>query len=268
MFTGLIQQLGQLKAITHAVEGPTEAPPGLVWTVQANAPEDDPLVLGESIALNGVCTTVTSITEDGQGFTVLLSPETLNVTTLQHQQPGTKLNIERSLRASDRLGGHWVTGHVDSQGVVVDVQPDGSCWRIVIRLLNSDMAPLVLPKGSITVDGISLTVNEVQPLRPNAAGQGGIQFGVAIIPHTWDHTIIHTYAHDTLVNLECDLMGKYVQQWIAPYLGQTSDASKAAVPPPRAEDGIPDAFFPNALGTSHIHTGRWFNLQGPPQMGP
>ena len=258
MFTGLIQQLGQLKAIAPATSTPEDSSHGLIWTVHVSVPAKDPLVLGESISLNGVCTTVTSIHPTNGTFTVLLSPETLNVTTLQHQREGSKLNIERSLRANDRMGGHWVTGHVDSQGVVVDVQPDGACWRVLIRLLDVAKAPLVLPKGSITVDGVSLTVNEVHPLR-----NGGLQFGVAIIPHTWDHTIIHTYAPDTLVNLECDLMGKYVQQWVTPYLAQTHSSSSTTLSP-RAEDGIPDAFFPSELGTSHIHTGRWFNLQGPP----
>ncbi len=265
MFTGLIQQLGQLTAITPALtdsSDSSETSQGLVWTITGHFLPEDPLVLGESIALNGVCTTVTHIDDSGQQFNVLLSPETLNVTTLKHQQSGSPLNLERSLKASDRMGGHWVTGHVDSTGVVVDVQPDGACWRVVIRLLDADKAPLILPKGSITVDGISLTVNEVQPLR-----NGGTQFGVAIIPHTWEHTTIHTYQPDTLVNLECDLMGKYVQQWVAPYLaGQSQPLAPA--PSSHAEDGIPDAFFPSALGTSHIHTGRWFNLQGPPQMGP
>jgi riboflavin synthase len=165
-------------------------------------PLADGLRVGDSIAVDGACLTVTALR--GDGFTSDLSGETLKRTTLGRLRAGSRVNLERPLRLGDRLGGHLVTGHVDAVGQVVDRIPqgDGEFWRF---RFPQDLMPLLVLKGSIAVDGISLTVAELS----------GDAFGVALIPHTLHHTTLGGKRVGDPVNLEADLLGKHVARLLA-----------------------------------------------------
>ena len=188
MFGGLIESVGQ-------VDGVEEIPEGILLTIGTElAPE---LGLGESVAVNGVCLTVVDRRDDA--FVAEVSPETARVTTLGRVSPGAAVNLERSLRVDARLGGHFVLGHVDGIGHVQDVRPQSDFHLITIGY-DADLAPYMVRKGSIALDGTSLTI---ATLRSET-------FDVQIVPYTWQHTILHTVAPQTAVNLECDIIGKYV----------------------------------------------------------
>ena len=188
MFGGLIESVGQ-------VDGVEEIPEGIRLTIgTVLAPE---LELGESVAVNGVCLTV--VDRRGDAFVVEVSPETARVTTLERVSTGTAVNLERSLRVDARLGGHFVLGHVDGIGHVQEVRPQADFYLITI-VYEAALAPYLVQKGSIAIDGISLTI---ATLRSEA-------FDVQIVPYTWRHTILHRVAPKTAVNLECDIIVKYV----------------------------------------------------------
>lgn len=188
MFTGLIEAVGEVIEVK-----PTTA--GMRLRVGTDlAPE---LTAGDSLAVNGVCLTVIHA---GQGEVHAdVSPETARVTTLGSLKRGTRLNLERPLRADARLGGHFVQGHVDATGAVAEVRPDADCQWLTVSY-PSLLAPYIIHKGSIAVDGISLTV----------AGLGESRFDVQIVPYTWTHTNLSTIRPHDRVNLECDVIGKYV----------------------------------------------------------
>jgi len=188
MFTGLIETVGQ-------VGGITPVPSGFRLRLRTSlAPE---LALGESVAVNGVCLTVTAI--EGDVLQADIGPETARVTTLGSLRPDQPVNLERSLRAGDRLGGHFVQGHVDSVGTIEQLRKDGDAQWLTIAF-SSALAPLLIPKGSVAVDGISLTVAALRDR----------QFDVMIIPFTWAHTNLSSLRVGDRVNLECDMLGKYV----------------------------------------------------------
>ncbi len=200
MFTGLITGIGTVKSITPLGEGrdarfvittPDHAP----WA-GANKP------LGASIACSGVCLTVVEAGDDW--FATEVSAETLAKTTLINWKPGSKINLEGALRAGDELGGHIVSGHVDGVAIVRALVPEhGSVrWRFV---LPEELAPFVAPKGSIAINGVSLTVNEVE----------GHEFGVNIIPHTAAHTNFHALAVGEAVNVEIDMLARYVARQLS-----------------------------------------------------
>ena len=155
------------------------------------------LALGESVAVNGVCLTVTAVA--GDEWQADVGPETARVTTLGSLETGQVVNLERSLRAGDRLGGHFVQGHVDAVGTIEDVRHDGEAHWLSISFPNA-LAPLLIPKGSVALDGISLTVAALRDR----------QFDVMIIPFTWTHTNLSSLRVADRVNLECDMLGKYV----------------------------------------------------------
>jgi riboflavin synthase len=190
MFTGLIQDLGTVTAYTKA-----GADVHLTITAQsldfAGAP------LGASIACNGICLTATNI--EGKEFTVTASAETIAKTTLGQWQKGARINLERPLRMGDELGGHIVSGHVDGIATCTSVKPDGESYRFVFKV-PGDLAPFIASKGSVTVDGVSLTVNEV-----NAN-----TFGVNIIPYTFQHTRFGQIKEGDAVNIEIDMLARYV----------------------------------------------------------
>jgi riboflavin synthase len=188
MFTGLIEAIGEVQEVT-----PTPAGFRLRVTT-AIAPD---LVAGDSLAVNGVC--LTAVSSDASGIHADISPETLRVTALGLLRRGALVNLERPLRADARLGGHFVQGHVDATGTIDDIRPDGDSHRLTIRF-PAGLAPYIVSKGSITVNGISLTVASVDDRR----------FDVQIIPHTWEHTNLHLAKAGDLVNLESDILGKYV----------------------------------------------------------
>ncbi|MBI5521634.1 MAG: riboflavin synthase [Desulfarculus sp.] len=189
MFTGLVEGLGRIARITP--QGPDAvlvvSPP---WTL-AEA------VLGESVAVNGACLTVTSAS--GQGFSLDVSAESLLRTTLGRLRPGDSVNLERALKLGERLGGHLVTGHVDCVGSVARIQRVGGSVRITIAIPAEHLRHVV-EKGSVAVDGISLTVNQV-----SATG-----FDLNIIPHTLAATTLQLVKEGDSVNIETDLIGKYV----------------------------------------------------------
>jgi riboflavin synthase len=190
MFTGLIEATGRISQVDVA-------PGGRRLTIETTlAAEMRP---GDSIAVNGVCLTVTSA---GPGsFSVDVSPETLRVTSLRSAGAGRFVNLERPVRADSRLGGHFVLGHVDDVGRVSVLRPDGDAYWLDVDL-PAALAPLVVPKGSVAVDGISLTV---ATLRPES-------FGVQIVPYTWEHTTVKQLRPGDPVNLEVDVLGKYVMR--------------------------------------------------------
>ena len=188
MFTGLIEAIGEVQEVT-----PT--PAGFRLRVTTAIAAD--LVAGDSLAVNGVC--LTAVSSDASGIHADISPETLRVTALGLLRRGALVNLERPLRADARLGGHFVQGHVDATGTIDDIRPDGDSHRLSIRF-PAVLAPYIVSKGSITVNGISLTV----------AGVDDRRFDVQIIPYTWEHTNLHLAKAGDLVNLESDILGKYV----------------------------------------------------------
>ena len=155
--------------------------------------------LGESVAVNGACLTV--IAADGENMTFELAPETLRKTNLGELRTGDRVNIERSLRMGDRLGGHWVQGHIDGIGTLVERRPDAD-WELFHFTAPQELLRYMVPKGSIAVDGVSLTLVEVGPSK----------FSVALIPHTLVVTTMGGRQPGATVNLEVDLLAKYVEK--------------------------------------------------------
>lgn len=192
MFTGLIQSVAKLAALTPQRESS-------VFTIQTQPDFLVGVELGDSIAVNGVCLTVTALSETT--FTVDVSAETLSCTTFGSLQLQQSLNLEKALTLAQPLGGHLVTGHVDGIGDVVKLHRTDESILIAIQAPNT-IAKYIARKGSISVDGISLTVNQVEHLI----------FEVNIIPHTWKNTAILDYQIGTHVNLEIDLLARYVER--------------------------------------------------------
>jgi riboflavin synthase len=197
MFTGIVTALGEVTAV--------EARPGLMRLTVASPYDAGGVDLGASIAHDGCCLTVVekSARTGGMSHVVEAAAETLALTTIGALKAGDKVNLERSLRVGDELGGHMVQGHVDGLGEVLTVRQDGEGWRLTIKPPRG-IAHLIAPKGSIAVAGVSLTVNEV-----DAAG-----FGVLIIPHTWAVTTLSKLKAGDKVNLEADMMARYAARLI------------------------------------------------------
>jgi riboflavin synthase len=192
MFTGIITDLGRVRRLRHGA-GPAA---GLELTI-ATAFEANEIPLGASIACSGPCLTVVAV-EPG-AFTVQASAETLACSTMGEWAEGTPVNLERALRLGDELGGHLVSGHVDGVARFVDRRPEGDSVRFTIEVPESLMR-YIAPKGSVALDGISLTVNEVAENR----------FGVNIIPYTLAHTSLGEAAPGQRMNLEIDTIARYV----------------------------------------------------------
>jgi riboflavin synthase len=188
MFTGIIADVGKVRAVT---------PGGDTAFTIATAFDTGTIALGASIACAGACLTVTDTGEDW--FKVQASAETLQRTTLGGWRPGTPINLERALRLGDELGGHMLTGHVDAVAEIVARRPEGDSVRFVVEVPQS-LAPAIAPKGAVALDGVSLTVNEVE----------GRRFGVNIIPHTQVNTTFGAAAVGDRVNLEIDVLARYV----------------------------------------------------------
>ena len=192
MFTGIVTPLGGIEAV--------ERSNGLVRLTIAAPYDADGIEIGASIAHDGVCLTVVEKAEapNGARYVVEAAPETLAITTVGDWDVGGAVNLERALKLGDELGGHIVQGHVDGLGEVISVAADGAGWRVRIAPPES-IAFLIAPKGAITVNGVSLTVNEV-----DAEG-----FGVLVIPHTWAVTTLSKLTPGDKVNLEADMMARY-----------------------------------------------------------
>jgi riboflavin synthase len=191
MFTGLIQTMAPVLNAEHSTQGTK-------LTVQVPPAYVGKLTLGASVALDGVCTTVVSF--DDEQFVIEASPETLSKTTMGSYKAGQLLNLELPLSAGDPLGGHFVTGHVDGVGRLLSVTEEGLSWKLRFGFTELDWNAWLIEKGSVAVQGISLTVNEVF--------ENG--FAVAIIPHTWQETNLSQLAIGQAINLEFDMLGKYV----------------------------------------------------------
>jgi riboflavin synthase len=204
MFTGLVEQVGRIQSIEER-----DGYKVLTLTI----PEADVYAekLGDSIAVNGCCLTVTRRSESTMSFDV--SHETLAKTSLGQLRKDSLVNLERALRAGDRLGGHMVAGHVDAVATVrsIDQLPGG--WNIWVTL-SKDLARYVIPKGSIALDGISLTVNEVQ----DEAQASHVR--LTLIPATIENTNVQTWVPGGLINVEVDMVGKYIERMALPHFSR------------------------------------------------
>lgn len=192
MFTGIIESVGTIARIERSGGD-------VRLHVDAGSLGLDDVKLGDSISVSGVCLTAIGI--DGGVFAVDVSVETLARTTLGALRSGDPVNLEKAMRLSDRLGGHLVAGHVDGVGRVVSIEPDARSQRWQFDL-PTELARYLAPKGSICIDGVSLTVNEVD----------GARFGVNLIPHTIDVTTFKSRSAGDPVNIEVDLLARYIEQ--------------------------------------------------------
>jgi riboflavin synthase len=198
MFTGIITDIGHIRAIEH--RGDLHLTIGCSYDMETVA-------IGASISCSGVCLTVV---EKGPGwFAVDVSAETLSRTAQGQWTEGRRLNLERALKIGDELGGHIVTGHVDEIGEIIDIADEGGSLRVTIAA-GPTVAPHIAPKGSITLDGISLTVNSVED-QPG----GGVQFGVNVIPHTAEVTTFAELEVGRALNIEIDVLARYLQRMLA-----------------------------------------------------
>jgi len=194
MFTGLIEAIGRVRGVA-----PIEA--GVRLAIDSELAGE--VRAGESVAVNGVCLTVIDGGEDG-ALSADVGPETMRVTTLGALRVGQRVNLERAMRADGRFGGHFVQGHVDGTGTVAGVRPDGDSHWITVGVPR-ELEALLVPKGSVAVEGVSLTV----------AALGDASFDVMIVPFTWSHTTLAALAPGDRVNIECDMVGKYVARAVA-----------------------------------------------------
>ena len=196
MFTGIVETIGKVSQIKEDLGNKH-------FVIQSHlAPE---LQIDQSVAHNGVCLTVVEIKDDT--YTVTAIDETLQKTSLGNWEEGTEVNLELAMKFGDRLDGHIVQGHVDQTAECIGVEGQNGSWLYTFKY-DASSGHKTVEKGSITVDGTSLTVVNSK--------EG--EFSVAIIPYTYEHTVFKHYKVGTIVNLEFDVIGKYVQQWIAPYL--------------------------------------------------
>jgi riboflavin synthase len=192
MFTGLIESIGMVERLDDATSG---------RRLRIRTDFAAELQLGESVAVNGVCLTV--VAADTGGFAADVSPETLRVTSLGTLDISSRVNLERSLRADARLGGHFVLGHVDTTSRIVRFDPQGDSWWLEVEL-PAEIAAWVVQKGSIAVDGISLTIARLE----EGSGKGA-SLGFQIVPFTRQHTNLADRKPGDLVNLEADIIGKH-----------------------------------------------------------
>jgi len=188
MFTGLVEGVGRVAGLDAA---------GEALRLHIETPLADAVPPGESIAVNGVCLTVVEAVNGRASFDV--GPETLRTSTIGSWMVGRRVNLERALQAGQRFGGHFVQGHVDGAGIVLAMQPDGDVHWLRCGFPKV-LAPYFVSKGSVAIDGVSLTV----------ARLGYEDFDIMIVPFTWEHTALSDLVAGEHVNLECDLIGKYV----------------------------------------------------------
>tara|TARA_Y200000002_G_scaffold179426_1_gene147951 strand:- start:3218 stop:3823 length:606 start_codon:yes stop_codon:yes gene_type:complete len=197
MFTGLIQRIAKVESI-NSHHGDLQV------VLELDHDYISSISDGDSLAINGVCLTAYNVDTNKNYLSVDISNETLDVTTLTQISTGYKVNIESALRLSDKLGGHIVSGHVDCMAQIFEIYKDARSYRIGFILSNSDYSKYIVKKGSICVDGISLTVNKDVENK----------FFVNIIPFTWDNTIMQYYEEGNMVNIEIDRMALHIEKLI------------------------------------------------------
>jgi len=202
MFTGIVEDLGSVKGIKRKSKE-------VVFTFKVGNINLKEVVLGDSIAVNGTCLTVTSLGKNT--FSVDASHETLAKTNLGKLKVGKSVNLERALKVGDKLGGHIVNGHVDGVGKVVSKTKQGESIEIKFSVLK-ELSKYIVEKGSIAIDGVSLTVNSVE----------GREFVVNIIPYTREATTFGSLRKGSSVNIECDIIGKYVEKFVTGTKGKNS----------------------------------------------
>jgi riboflavin synthase len=190
MFTGLIESVGEVTAVTPIQSG---------FRIRVASDVSPELRLGESVAVNGVCLTVVDVEPSERYFAAEVGPETARVTSLGALRSGSLVNLERAMAANGRFGGHLVLGHVDGTGTVTSIRPEAD-FRWLSVSFPSELAPYFIHRGSVAIDGISLTIATLETASLVAQ----------IVPFTWTHTNLRTIAAGTRVNLECDMVGKYV----------------------------------------------------------
>lgn len=194
MFTGIIETLGTVKNISRMTKA---------FSIQIET-DFEKLVMGESIAVNGVCLTVASI--EGSCFTADVTPETFSRTSLSDLSSGSSVNLERAMKADGRFGGHIVSGHIDGTGRLVAFTKDENAVNVQVAVEKS-LGEYLIEKGSVTVDGISLTIAGIK------WSSGDCIFTIAVIPHTWENTILCKKRTGKKVNIEIDMIAKYVRQF-------------------------------------------------------
>ena len=192
MFTGIIESVGTVASISGL-------PKGLRVRIETHLAGD--LIEGESIAVNGVCLPAVSINQDS--FAADVSPETARVTSIDGLKTGSIVNLERSLLANGRFGGHVVQGHIDDVGAIIEIVREVDFWRVKIGYPEV-LRRYIVYKGAIALDGISLTVAQI----------GQSELDVQIVPFTWEHTNLNSRSSGDQVNIECDIIGKYVAQML------------------------------------------------------
>ncbi|MCB2204275.1 riboflavin synthase [bacterium] len=200
MFTGIIEEQGRLLTVLPFGKGRK-------LEIEASTALED-CSIGDSIAINGVCLTVVAFS--GRSFTVEAVEETMLKSTLGALQRGAAVNLERALRANGKLGGHFVQGHVDFTSEILGTEKRDDSWMVEVSFPESASANII-PVGSIAVDGVSLTVAE----------KFGGSFRVSVIPHTFAETLFHTYTRGTRVNIELDMIGKYVLNYVRSSTGES-----------------------------------------------
>lgn len=208
MFTGIIEKTATVSSADSSTGGMALR----LSVARKLANESDPYFRspfqeGESIAVNGVCLTLTRGFPAGEELEFYVSPETLACTTFGQLAEGHVVNLERAMALGDRFSGHWVQGHVDGVGQVASVQAVGDSWRVVVAIPQA-LARFAVPKGSITIQGVSLTINAIV----------GVEVSLMIIPHTWKNTHFHAIKPGDFLNLEMDLIPKTLERLCQPYL--------------------------------------------------
>ncbi|MCR5218482.1 riboflavin synthase [Treponema sp.] len=196
MFTGIVEELGSVSQITQN---------GSSLVLELNCSFARELTLGESVAVNGVCLTVTNITPSS--FSADVTPETFRRTSLNILSSGSPVNLERAMKADGRFGGHIVSGHIDGCGRLVKTEKEENAVNVYF-CASSKLGRYIIEKGSVAIDGISLTVASL-----TKDGQDYV-FSVAVIPHTWENTILSKKNTGAPVNIECDMVGKYIEHFM------------------------------------------------------
>lgn len=196
MFTGIVEEKGIVSSISQN---------GSSLSLAIKCSFASELDLGESVAVNGTCLTVTSI--NSSGFTADVTPESFRRTSLGQLCPDSSVNLERAMKADGRFGGHIVSGHVDGTGLLTGFANEGNAVNISVCVDNS-LGKYIIEKGSVCIDGISLTVASVKTEGSQTF------FTAAVIPHTWEHTTLSSKTQNSIVNIECDTVAKYIEHFL------------------------------------------------------